>query len=134
VVNNGDGSYNVTYSIVVSNAGDVVLNNVQVIDALTDTFLAPVAFAVSSITADAPLVANSAFNGTADPAMLAGTQSLPVGAQSLITLTVVVTPGVALAGPHVNQASGVATSPGTQTVTDNSVNGANIDPNGNGNP
>ena len=37
-INNNDGTYTLTYTMLVENTGDVLLNNVQVVENLNTTF------------------------------------------------------------------------------------------------
>ncbi len=132
-VNNHDGTYDVTYVITAANLGDVPLNNVQLNDVLSETFLAPVTInsvAVSAVNA----TANAGFNGVSDTALFKTGTSLPVGQSAIATLTVRVTPGTAL-GPHSNSASGSGiSSVGGGALSDTSTDGATPDPDGDGDP
>ncbi len=123
-INNGDGTYDVTYSLVVENLGDVALTNVQLTDNLNTTF-GPGKFVVQSKSATG-LTVNGGYNGDTDVALLAASQTLNVGASATITLVVRVTPGSNL-GPYNNQANASGTASGV-TVTDPSDNGTNPDP------
>ena len=79
----------VVYSIVVSNSGAEDLNNVQVTDNL-DTAFGAGTYTVTSVTAaGTTLTANwPGFNGSGDPDLLLGTETLAVGASETITLSV----------------------------------------------
>ena len=134
VVNNGDGTYNVTYSIVVENLGSTVLTNVQVSDNLATTFPAPATFSVVSVAASAGLNQNPGYTGSSpNTGLLLGTDTLNPGGTGTITLVVQVTPKANL-GPYNNQARATATGPGNVPTADNSDHGTDPDPNGNGNP
>ncbi|MEY3367676.1 MAG: hypothetical protein RI973_831, partial [Bacteroidota bacterium] len=134
-VNNGDGSYTVTYSIEVANTGDILLSNVQVTDDLAATFAGATSFEVLNVTATGTLTDNfPGYNGGANTNLLsAASSSLVVGASGTITLTVKVTPGAKL-GVYQNTATGSGVSPKGTTVTDVSQDGTNADPDGDGNP
>ena len=136
-VNNGNGTYTVVYEIKVRNYGDVILNSVQVTDSLASTFPAPATATASSLTAGAGLTANwpAGYNGFGNINLLAGSNSLAVGASKWITLTVLVTPGAAQP-PFSNVATAAGTSPKGTRVTDPSQDGINPDPgpNPDGNP
>ncbi len=132
VVNNGDGTYDVTYSILVANMGDTVLNNVQVTDNLDNTFGAG-KHAVQSVSSTTFAV-NPGYTGAPpNTSLLLGTDTLNPGASGIITLVVRVTPGSNL-GPYNNRATGTATGPGGVPTADNSQNGTNPDPDGDGDP
>ena len=130
--NNGDGTYSLTYTVLVENTGDVALNNVQVVEDLSAAFSGAAGFTVD-VRSSADFTVNSSFDGSTDTNLLAGTDSLAVGASGTISLTVTVTPG-ANPGPYSNTATGSATSPGGTTVTDDSQDGTDVDPDGNGDP
>ena len=120
IVNNGDGTYDITYGVVVTNTGDVPLNNVQVTDDLTATFATAAGFDVdpASVTITAgPCTANSTFDGDADPALLSGTDSLVVGQSCSAEFPVTVTPGATL-GVYTNDVQADGTSPGGSGVND----------------
>src|SRR5690606_12968808 len=59
-----NGSYDVTYKVIVRNYGNVTLDSIQVEDDLSLTFPAPVSFSVSNVTATGNLSANVSFNGS----------------------------------------------------------------------
>ena len=131
-VNNGNGTYDVTYLITVKNVGDIVLNNVQVVDDLKLTFPAPATFAVLS-KAGSGLNANGSYDGNTILNLLAGSDSLNPGAQGTVTLVVRVTPDGNLTGPYLNQGTATAQAPGGIPVSDPSDWGTVPDPNNNGN-
>ena len=129
---NGDGSFTLTYSLLVENTGDITLTNVQVSDTLATTFADATSFTVANpVSAD--LTVNGAFDGDGDSNVLAGTDTLSPGATGTVTFEVTVTPGADL-GPYDNSAAATGTSPSGATASDNSVDGADVDPNGNGDP
>ncbi|MCR9278272.1 MAG: OmpA family protein [Pseudomonadaceae bacterium] len=130
--NNGDGSYTLGYQFVLENSGDVVVNGLQISDDLSTTF-AGATFVVDSLTSADVTVNAAGFNGAADTDLLAGTDSLAVGASATIDLTVTVTPGANL-GPYDNSAQATGTSPTGAAVADTSTDGADPDSNGNGDP
>lgn len=137
-VNLGNGVFRVTYALVVSNLGNVDLNNVQVTEDLTTTFANVTSFTVSPNSVSSPsgdLTPNPSYNGRADnPNLLAGaTNTLTVGQSKTIQFIVDVTPGANL-GPYNNQAVASGTDPNGQTVTDPSQNGTNPDPDNDGDP
>lgn len=130
VVNNGDGSYVVTYLITVRNYGNVPLSSLQVVEDLAATF-AGATFSGAAVTATSGgLTANPAFTGTApNTGLLTGGDTLAVGATGTITLSVTVTPGSAM-GPYDNQVTASATSPAGPSVFDLSTDGTDPDQNG----
>jgi uncharacterized repeat protein (TIGR01451 family) len=134
VLNNGDASYDVTYTIHVVNMGDVPLTQVQVTDHLTATFAGSQGFSVVSVSASAGLQVNLGYDGVSDINML-----VPAGSSvaydhvETITLVVRVLPGVKL-GKYFNSASGSAIGLGGTLVSDVSQNGNDPDPDNDGNP
>ncbi|MFZ4561560.1 MAG: Ig-like domain-containing protein, partial [Saprospiraceae bacterium] len=131
--NNNDGTYTLTYRILVKNTGDVPLSNIQVRDSLNTVFGQASSFVVLSKSATSPLLVNTGFNGTSDNGLLASGSSLNAGQQGTIDLQIKVTPGQYL-GPYNNTAYGRATSPVGTVVTDVSQDGTDVDPDSDGNP
>jgi uncharacterized repeat protein (TIGR01451 family) len=134
VLNNNDGTYNVTYDIRVVNMGNVPLTNVQVSDNLVNTFVGSLDFDVVSVNATAGLSVNTLFNGVTDTFLLqASSSNVAFADTGIITLVVNVTPGTKL-GVYLNSANGTATGTGGTPVSDISQNGTNPDPDRDGNP
>ncbi|MCT7984461.1 DUF11 domain-containing protein [Laspinema sp. A4] len=140
VVNNGDGTYDATYTIRVENLGNLDILNLQVTEDLYGTAESTFASAVAApqivtapqIVAGTLTEVNPNFNGngnTGDPTkdLLAETQTLPVRESINITFTVRVTPGSQL-GPYENTATATGTSPGGTVVSDDSTDDENLDP------
>ncbi len=128
----GGTIYDVVFEIQVANLGNVPLSNVQITENLALTFVDAGSFSVLSLTS-ADLTVNPGFNGGGDTSLLAAGSTLAVGASGTLTLTVQVDSG-GEQGPYTNQVIATGTSPGTQTVTDNSQDGDEIDPDDNGDP
>ncbi|WP_333809764.1 beta strand repeat-containing protein, partial [Flavobacterium sp.] len=131
-VNNGNGTHTVVYSIKVENTGDVRLNNVNITENLSTVFSGATAFSVTGLTSST-LTVNPSFNGTSNTLLLATGNSLFVNQSGTITLTLLVTPGTNL-GTYNNSVVATGTSPGGSSVTDNSNNGNDVDPNNDGDP
>jgi uncharacterized repeat protein (TIGR01451 family) len=130
VVNNGNGTYDVTYVMTLENFGNVTLSNVQVLDNLTTTF-SGATYSVQSLSATGTLSANSTtnFTGGASPnnqLLVAGSSTLARQAAATVTLVVRVTPGSNL-GPYNNQVTASGSSPLGVTVNDTSSNGLDPD-------
>ncbi len=146
VVNNGDGTYVVTYDVTVSNVGTTDLVGVSLVDDLTTTFATATSFAVTGISSPT-LTVDAGFDGSANPNMLAGTDTLAIGESGVVTFTILLTPGGDL-GPYNNTATASGNAPdvvlpdGTvvpgPSVDDDSQNSApgdgNPDTNGDGDP
>ena len=131
-INNGDGTFTLTYDILATNFGTVPLSDLQVTDDLAATFVGATGFVVDSVTSIG-FSANPAYDGTADTNLLLGTDTLNVGDTALIALTVTVTPG-ANNGPFNNSATASGTGPLGTPVTDDSQLGVNPDPDADGDP
>lgn len=119
VVDNMNGTYTASYRVTLANTGNVLLDNVQVVDNLAGVFTAPASF----VSATAPVVsgtlaANGSFNGDGDTNLLvAASSTLAVGATETIDYTVTFNPG-GTSGPFTNTASGSAQSPLGTNVND----------------
>jgi uncharacterized repeat protein (TIGR01451 family)/gliding motility-associated-like protein len=135
-----DGSFNVTYQIVVKNYGPDVLKNVTISDTLSKVFNSQTGSAYSiaqapyTTSTGSALKLNPNFNGDSDPVLVLGdsTSSLAVGKTDTIRVVV----NVASDGStttFLNTAYGNAVAK-TGTVSDVSTSGLNPDLNGNGNP
>ncbi len=131
-IDNGDGNFTTTVTITLENLGNVVLQNLQAADDLTAAFPAPSTFAVSNLTS-AVLTVNALFDGVGDTNLLAGTDSLAVGAIASVSFDIIFNPQ-GLPGPFLNSATAAALSPAGSMSSDLSDDGTEPDANGNGNP
>jgi len=130
------GEFETTITLTLVNYGDVELRNVQVTDVLTTTFPAPVTYVVTAAPSSATLTgAGAAFDGTAGVGanVLAGTDTLAVGATATVSFTVRFDPN-GETGPFDNTAVASGTSPAGTPVIDDSVPGTDPDPDGDGDP
>jgi hypothetical protein len=129
----GGGQFDVAFSFLVENLGNVALTNVQVADDLTATFPAPVTFTIQAgPAAGGTLTANAGFDGSGDPNLLnVAASSLAVGASAAVTVTVRITPNGA-PGPFSNTATAAGQSPAGANPTDVSDDGTDPDPDGDG--
>ncbi|MFN0070036.1 MAG: beta strand repeat-containing protein [Chloroflexota bacterium] len=137
LTDNGDGSFNVPYTVTIRNLGNVALTGVQVSDDLSAAFRSPSQFALvmGSLTASGNLAVNAAYRGIApDSSLLVASNSrLAINETQTIRFTIRVTPGTA-PGPYQNSATAGAVSPAGAVVSDVSHNGLAPDPDGDGNP
>jgi uncharacterized repeat protein (TIGR01451 family) len=131
-VNNGDGTFTVTYSVLVENFGSVDLTGLQVTDDLAGTFGAAVGFAVDSVTSP-NFAVNPGYDGSTDVGFLDGSDALVVGELGTIEVVVTVEPGAFL-GPYENSAVGTGVSPAGLDIVDVSQSGTDPDPDGDGDP
>jgi uncharacterized repeat protein (TIGR01451 family) len=153
VVNHGDGTYSVPFTLTVRNYGQTSLSDVQITDSLSQfgTYTASAVPTAGQYTiasgptigaqtngATLTAVAAGVFTGSgASTALLvAGSSSLPnfgaSASSAQVTYTVRFFPTTQ--GPFNNSAVAAGSPPGGGTVTDNSVDGGNPDANGNGDP
>lgn len=130
-VNNGNGTYSFSYIVRVVNTGDIGLTNVRAIDSLSVTFAAAASWSVDTLWSTGFDV-NPGFDGGDDPSLLAGGNTLAPGASGNIRVEVTVNPGNACEFNNAAYASGVCEC--GSSVFDQSTNGTNPDPDGDGNP
>lgn len=133
-----NGSYNVTYTIVVKNSGPDDLNDITLIEDLSLTFPLPTTFSITSapmITSqNSSLTLDPAFNGTLQTVMTqSATSKLKAGKSDTIVFSLNIIPN-GIFGPFNNSVIGYA-SPTTAVVFGDSSNtGYDPDPDLNGNP
>ena len=126
------GQLHVTFAFVVANPGNVDLSNVQVVDDLATAFAGAASVHVDSVTASGTLIANAAYNGTTDKNLLAAGSTLAAAANFAISLTVDV--GISGTTSFQNVATTTATTPAGSPVSDVSQDGADPDPDHDGDP
>ncbi len=131
-IDNLDGTFTTTITLLVENLGNVVLNDLAITDDLTATFPASVTFGVTNLNSVA-LTTNPGFDGTSDTDLLAGTDVLPVGGSATLAFDITFNPG-ALPGPFLNTAIASAVGPGGASTSDRSNSGNDPDPNDDGDP
>ncbi|UPT65333.1 MAG: gliding motility-associated C-terminal domain-containing protein [Sphingobacteriales bacterium JAD_PAG50586_3] len=129
-----NGSYTISYVVVVRNYGANALSNVQVTDDLDNTFPTPATYTiVTAPAASGSLVANAGFNGSGNINLLTS-GTLAAGAQETITFSVNVDTQGSI-GTFFNSAVVSATDQnGANAVADSSDWGTNPDPDGDQNP
>ncbi len=142
-VNNGNGTYTVTYAVLVQNYGDTPLTGVVAADVLTTTF-SGATFAVTSqptvtaLSTGATATATTNYTGTtAGQPNLLTTGTLPIGGTISLTFSVKVTPPVGSQtydNSATGTANGVTGNANGVATTDSSQTGTNPDPAGYGNP
>ncbi|WP_460980806.1 SdrD B-like domain-containing protein [Spirosoma fluminis] len=139
-VRKGDGSYDVTYKIVVKNYGIDPMTHVAISDSLSKVFNSQtgatytVVNAPITISTGSTLKLNPAFNGGSDPMLVLGDSTSTLAAGQTDTIQVVI--NVAFDGStttFLNSAYGQAITK-TGRVEDISTTGLNPDLNGNNNP
>ena len=124
--------YLVLFQMTVTNFGNVALSDIQVLALLADAFAEAESFAVDSLTSG-DFTVNAGFDGDGDPNLLAGSDTLEIGATGFIELGVLVVPG-ANPGPYFCSSTATGTSPGDVVVSDVSQEGGDPDPDGSGDP
>lgn len=123
---NGNGTFDVTYEILVQNVGTTALSNIQVTDDLAATFAGATSFAVIGVSS-ATFTTNATYEGVSDKNLLTGADTLATLAEGTITLVVRVTPG-GNPGPYDNTAIGSGQDPFGRTISDTSTDGNDTDP------
>ncbi len=118
--------------MLVDNAGNVPLSNVQVIASLATTFADAEGYTVS-VVSSADFMVNPAFDGDGDTALLTGTDGLAIGETGMIVLQVILIPGQN-PGPYFCTSTAMGDSPSGTPVEDDSQDGGDSDPDGNGDP
>ena len=134
-----NGSYNVTYRMVVKNYGTAPLSSVSLSDSLLNVFNKQVGASFTVLgtpiaSTGSKLMVNTGFNGQTDTRLVLGdsTSRLGAGASDTLTLKInVMSSGQT--GTFYNTVYAVAKA-GLETVRDVSTNGLNPDLNGNNNP
>ncbi|RFM33077.1 Ig-like domain-containing protein, partial [Chitinophaga silvisoli] len=133
---NLNGSYDVTYTFVVSNFGNTALKDVQVTDDLKRVFPDPMTFTIKDIiqTTGANLIANNQYNGVSITSLLQDGSTILVGENDTIRFTITIMPNGNF-GTFNNSATLTATAVESNAkVTDVSTNGLTADPNGDNDP
>ncbi len=130
VVRVAPGTFDVTFDLVIENFGPVDLTNIQITDDLINTFPSPVTFTIRSLSSSS-LSLNTSYDGDTDLNLLDGSDTLPVGASRTMRFVTRVIPDTA--GPYTNTAIVTGNYLST-TVTDNSQDGADPDPDTNDDP
>jgi uncharacterized repeat protein (TIGR01451 family) len=153
VTNNGDGTYNITYTVVAENYGDTPLTGATAQDVLTNTFPSGTTYtivtqpAITGTTNGATATAATNYDGTAATYLFtAGTfpisnsTTTPTASSVTLTFTVKIKPPSG-SQTYNNSATTTGSAPATgygnansKTTTDTSENGTNPDPAGDGNP
>ncbi len=146
--NNGDGTYTVTYELLIENLGNVDLEDVTITDNLETTFGAGLnptvstAPALGATTGTVVLNFDAAYTGSPPNINILDTgaaNTLSIGATASITFGVTVTnPNIGTVYDNQAIVTGNSTGPGDATVGDFSDNGdpttLDPDPNGNSDP
>ena len=131
VIPSSDGSNVVQYEFNIENFGDVNLENIQVVDNLSNIFNPCGIVDVLSITSD-DFTVNSGFNGSSNTDLLVGDDNLPVGDRGSILLEVLVDNCNGEEGPFDNTATVSGDTPDGNTIIDISQNGSDPDPDNDG--
>ena len=122
------GTFDVVFDLLVENYGNVALSNLQVVDNLSATFPAPTTFTNVNISSTAFTV-NGSYDGSSDTDLLAGTDTLAVGASGAIRIEVRVIPNKI---SFENIAFAYGEPPSGPPATDNSTDGDDPDPDNDG--
>lgn len=127
-----NGSYDITYQLLIKNNGSLTLNDLIVRDTLSKVFKAPATFTVvaaPSKNTSSQLAINSAFNGISDTRLTLAGSTIAIGKTDTLKFTVNVKPDTLKTFANIAVVSGTATlTSGTkENVTDLSNAGLNPD-------
>jgi gliding motility-associated-like protein/uncharacterized repeat protein (TIGR01451 family) len=133
-----DNTYDVVYSVVVSNTGTVALNNVELNENLSNTFPPPTTFSIvntpSIASINSSLVINGTFDGTLQTVMTNTASSiLPAGKVDTIVFRLNIKPN-GFFGPFKNTVAGFASPTVGVVFGDSSNTGFDPDPDHDGIP
>ena len=137
VVNNGDGTYDLTFTFTVENLGNALLDNVQITDDIDGQLATPGVLidpvGITGVGTTGGLTADiSPLDGT-DDTLLTGNDSLAAGASGTLTFTIRIdASGAALPIDLANSATADAADQSGGTVTDTSDDGLEPDEDGDG--
>ncbi len=131
-INNGDQTYNFSYTILVENMSYLELGEVQVTDDLTTTFGGSLGFEVLDIYSN-DFTVNRNFNGSTDVNLLSGVDVITPVSIGEVTIDIKLNPGTKL-GTYLNNAVVSCRSSGGVFYEDISQNGQSPDPDNDGNP
>ncbi|MFK8024673.1 MAG: beta strand repeat-containing protein [Ilumatobacter sp.] len=126
VIDNRDGTFSLTYRIIVENVGEVTLSDIEITENLAATFADAESFVVDDFRGT-DLSPAPDFDGAANFELLTGADSLAPDAIGSIELDVTVEPGLA-PGPFLNTATASALGPRGPRVADDSADGLDADP------
>lgn len=131
-----NGTYNVTYKVVVKNNGSVPLNNVVLTENLSSTFPLPTTFSITSaptiITAGSSLTLDATFDGTLQTTMTNTLSVLNANSTDTILFSLNINPN-GIFGPFNNTVFGFAQPIPGVVLFDSSNVGIDPDPDGDGN-
>lgn len=124
----------ITFDILVRNYGNTDIVNLQVIDNLHTDLLSRATSHDAPQTASADFAVDPAYTGDTTVNLLLGTDTLAVGGEGMITITI----DNFVPDPRYRQGENLAVgegeTPGGNPVTDNSYPGTDPDPDGDGDP
>jgi len=129
VVNNPEGSSDITYEFNVENLGNLPIDSIQIEDILP--FADPCMDSVIALTSD-DFIVNAGYDGDVDPNLLIGSDDLPVGDKGAVLLTVRIS-GMC-DGTFDNQATVTGVGSDGMPVEDESTDGSDPDPDGDDDP
>jgi hypothetical protein len=122
--------YTVIFELRLENLGNVPLTNVNATEDFATLFPVPMTFTVTSLTS-ADFTVNAGFNGSGSIDLLAAGNTLAIGEDGVIRVTVQVN-SAGNTGPFNNSSLARGTSPEGEVVTDISQDGTDPDPDSDG--
>jgi hypothetical protein len=129
-VNNGDGTYTLTFEFRLENTGNIDLSDIQLQDDLDAVFGTNCDYTIDGLSSS-EFTVNPAYDGSADINLLSGTDELKSWNSGAVYLTVTAGPCDML-GTFANSAEASGTTPTGATVMDTSQEGPEPDPDGDG--
>ena len=133
-INNGDGTFSISFGIRLENIGNVNIEELSLTDDLVTAF-AGCDYEVTGVSSE-EFAVNLAYDGDADPELLDQTapgQELKSWDEGEVCINIVFGP-CANSGPFMNSATAMGTTPAGDPIEDDSQNGSNPDPDGDGDP
>ncbi|MEO8460694.1 MAG: GEVED domain-containing protein, partial [Dokdonella sp.] len=124
--------FHLSFAFIANNSGNADLLGVQIADDLASVFASATSFAVTGVSASGSLIANPGFNGATDKNLLASGSTLASGVTGGVDLNVDIV--VDAVRTFDNTASATGMTQGGTPVSDVSQDGADPDPDHNGNP
>ena len=130
-INNGDGSYDISFGIRIENNGNIDIGSLSVIDDLVAAFQG-CDYIVTGVSSE-EFAVNTSYDGDGDIELLSGNQTIKSWDEGEICINITFGPCSNL-GPFANSATAMGTTPAGDDVEDVSQNGSNPDGDGDGDP
>ena len=131
----GNGTYNVLFSVKVKNYGNINLTSVKLnLDLLKSIGLPSTFTLVGPVTATGSMIPNPLYNGKTDTSLLTAGNTLGYKQESVLQFTINITPNKLSSVYNLQATASGYSEELSTTATDLSNNGTDPDPDGNGTP